>query len=241
MDSSENRGDVSLYMKYNAFVVDDYDMVREFLSEGLEAREFKVTAYGEAEGALAAFDASPLSEQPDLVVVDLQLKINKMQGVDLVMELADRDVSSEILVMSGAYGSDDMSKAIMAGAGAALPKPFDDWMVVMSKMESLAETGKRRRLHKLTGELPDMDSHRLVRHVFLSHSAKDKKIANGLRRNLESKGIAVWYAPTELEGGQIWRTRIQEGIQNASIFIALISADYLKSAHCFGELMRFRR
>ena len=51
---------------------------------------------------------------------------------------------------------------------------------------------------------------------------------------------AVWYAPTALEGGQIWRKRIEEGIQHASIFVALVTADYLSSAPCFGELIRFQ-
>lgn len=228
-------------MKYRAFVVDDYEQVRAFIAEALQARDFEVRAFSEAETTLAAFDAASLSEQPDLVVIDLQLEPAKMRGIDLVAELAERDISSEILVMSGVLGNDEMSRAIMAGAGAALPKPFDDYRVAIKKMEYLAETGKRRRLHKLTGVVAEIDSQRFERHVFLSYSSKDKKLANGLRRNLESKGIAVWYAPTTLEGGQIWRKRIEEGIQNASIFVALVTADYLKSAPCFGELMRFQR
>jgi TIR domain-containing protein len=163
-----------------------------------------------------------------------------MQGIELVAELADRDISSEILVVSGNLGPTEMWEAMMAGAGAALPKPFDDFRVAIRKMQTLAEVGRRRRLHKLNGQTPELDRKRLHRPVFLSYSSRDKKMANGLRRNLESKDISVWYAPTALEGGQIWRKDIQDGIQNASIFVALVTANYLESPHCFGELMRFQ-
>jgi FixJ family two-component response regulator len=227
--------------KYKAIVVDDHEGVRDFIVEALRARSFEVRDFGAAETVIAAaFEGAPLPEQPDLIVVDLQLEQGKMQGIDLVAELADRDVSCEILVISGHLGNEEMVEAIMVGAGAAMAKPFDDYRLAIRKMESLAAIGKKRRFYRMGGEAREMDSKRLHRPVFLSYSTKDKRMANGLRRNLESKGIPVWYAPSAIEGGEIWTKSIEDGIGEATVFVALISENYLASAHCFGELIGFQ-
>jgi len=222
-------------------VLDDHEGVRDFIVEALRAKDFDVRGYTEAEALLSgAFEDVPLAEQPDLVVVDLQLSPNGMQGIDLVAELADKDVFSEILVISGNLGSAEMAEAVMIGAGAALPKPFEDFRVAIRKMEALAETGKRRRLYKLAGGSQQMDSDRLERPIFLSYSGKDKRLANGIRRNLEFRNIPVWYAPTTVPGGDIWLERVEEGVKQATIFVPLVTATYLESARCFGELIGFQ-
>jgi hypothetical protein len=66
-------------------------------------------------------------------------------------------------------------------------------------------------------------------------------VASGLRRNMEAKDIAVWYAPTSLEIGDEWRRRIEDAIDQASIFVPLITDNYPVSSVCVGELMRFYR
>jgi DNA-binding response OmpR family regulator len=225
---------------YKAVVVDDYEEVCDFIVEALRARDFDVRGYNEAEPLLnSAYDNVPLAAQPDLAVVDLQLQPGRMQGLDLVAELADRNVPSEILVISGNLGGKEMADAIMAGAGAALPKPLD-FRDAIRKMEALADTGRKRRLYKLAGRSQELDSNRSERPVFLSYSSKDKRLANGLRRNLEFRNIPVWYAPITLEGGEIWIKGVQEGVKRASILVALVTDSYLKSARCFGELIGFQ-
>src|SRR6266567_395837 len=227
--------------RYRAVVLDDHEGVRDFIVEALRAKDFDVRGYAEAEALLSgAFEDVPIVEQPDLVVVDLQLSPNRMQGIDLVAELADKDVSSEILVISGHLGSAEMTEAVMMGAGAALPKPFEDFRIAIRKMEALAETGKRRRLYKVGGGSRHMDSDRLERPVFLSYTSKDKRLANGIRRNLEFRNIPVWYAPTTIQGGDIWLERVEEGLKKATIFAPLVTAAYLESAQCFGELIGFQ-
>lgn len=226
--------------RYKTVVVDDYDGIRDFLVEALRVRGFDARGYRDAESMLStAFEAVPLSEYPDLVVIDLQLQDGKMQGIDLVAELAEKDVPSEILVISGNLGNLELAESIMTGAGSAWPKPFDDFRIALRKMETLADMGKRRRLHRM-GQYLEVDRRRLERPVFLSYSVKDKRMANGIRRNLEARGIHVWYAPAAIEGGDDWRVRIEEGIAGASIFVALVTSNYLKSAHCFAELMAFQ-
>lgn len=66
------------------------------------------------------------------------------------------------------------------------------------------------------------------------------KLATGLRRNIEAHDIGVWYDLGGLPGGVDWRLEIENQIDRASVFIALITENYLRSPVCYGELLRFR-
>lgn len=85
------------------------------------------------------------------------------------------------------------------------------------------------------------DPSRRHRPVFLSYSTTDSRFANGIRRNIEIRGIGVWYAPTTIDVGDQWRRRIEAGIDESLIFVPLMTDQYLASAFCVGELTRFYR
>jgi FixJ family two-component response regulator len=228
---------------YKVAVVDDDEGVLQFLVEFLGLRDFDVCGYVEAEKLLTeVFNACmPVQSLPDLLMVDLQLQQNRMQGMELIRELTTRDVPSEILVISGALASADQADAIKMGAAKAIPKPFSIFNLVKT-IENLAEIGKKRRLYRLEGgnQPQEIDKSRLYRPVFLSYSSKDQGLATGLRRNLEANGISVWYAPNAIDVGEAWRRRVKEGVDQASIFVALITDNYLASGGCMGEFDRFR-
>jgi DNA-binding response OmpR family regulator len=230
--------------RYSAFVLDDDEQVRNLLLECLRFSNFEAHGYSEAERLLSAICDTrlPPQDQPDLIVIDLQLQPNKMQGIQLVSELTERNVPSEILAISGNLPPADLVEAIKVGASEAIPKPFDVFELV-KKMELLAKIGMNRRLYRLGAEnrTHEMDSSRLRRPVFLSYSDRDRTLANGLRRNMEAKDIAVWYAPTSLDVGDEWRRRIEDAIDQASVFVPLITDNYPASSVCVGELMRFYR
>ena len=172
---------------------------------------------------------------PDLILVDLQLKPLKMQGLELIGQLAERNIPSEVVAMSGDYPMSDLAEAIKIGASAMITKPFGDICRLIVKMKHLAEIGKKRRL-KLNG----FDHERQVRPVFLSYCSQDVKLATGLRRNIEAHDIDVWYDLNSLTAGDEWRPRVEAGIDHAMVFIALVTDSYLTSAFCYGELVRFR-
>lgn len=223
--------------KYRACVVDDDPHIRALLVECLRFTVFEATGYDEAEQLLRDLSVVGLSPQdmPDLIIVDLQLKPDKMSGMELISELAVRDIPSEVVAISGNYPSSDLVEAIKIGAGAMVPKPFGDILYLIKKMEHLAEIGMKRRL-KLNGKI---DHTRQQRPVFLSYCGGDGKLATGLRRNIEAQDIDVWYAPTSLGGGDEWRPHVEAGIDQARVFVALITDSYLDSPICFGELLRF--
>jgi DNA-binding response OmpR family regulator len=181
--------------KYSAFVLDDDEQVRNLLLECLRFSNFEAHGCSEAEKLLSAiYDTRlPLEDLPDLIVVDLQLQPSRMQGIELVSELTERNIPSEILAISGNLPPGDLVEAIKVGASDAIPKPFDIFELV-KKMELLAGIGMKRRLYRL-GLEDKMDESRLRRPVFLSYANQDRVTANGLRRNMEAKDIAVCALP----------------------------------------------
>lgn len=222
--------------EYKAVVVDDDEVLRKLLVECLRFTYFeKAEGYDEAEILLRDLSALPPADMPDLIIVDLQLQPLKMQGLELISELAARDIPSEVVAISGNHPSADLVEAIRIGAGAMVPKPFGDILHLVIKMCHLAEIGKKRRLKV---NVPDPD--RQERPVFLSYCSDDAKLATGLRRNIEAREIGVWYDLNGLRGGDEWRPRIEDQIDQASVFIALITDNYLRSPICYGELLRFR-
>jgi FixJ family two-component response regulator len=227
--------------KYKAVFLDDDAGVREFVVDWLRVTDFETKVYSEAEQLLADlfFPGAPIEAMPDLLMLDMQLEKTKMTGIDLLDQLIERDVPTEILVVSGQTSSNDILEAIKMGAASGITKPFDNLYEVARKMELLAETGKRRRHFKMGFGRQDMDASRQARPVFLSYSSKDKQIANGIRRNLERRNVPVWYAPTTIEIGEDWISRIGDGIDKATIFLPVITDNYIESRPCLGELTRF--
>jgi FixJ family two-component response regulator len=233
-------------VNYTAFVLDDDEGVREVCIDLLKSLEFSVQGFQTAEELLSNLFPSAvleLSELPDLIVVDLQLLDSHMQGPDLIQELAQRDIPSQILAISGFVPTFEFADKIMLfGAAVLLPKPFTH-EVFGSKAKRLARIGYKKRMKKireLNNRFEPIDAERNYRPVFLSYANEDINYATGIRRHVESCGIDVWYAPTTLELGQHWRKKIDEGIKNAHIFIAILSDFFVESEICMLEINRFR-
>ena len=71
--------------------------------------------------------------------------------------------------------------------------------------------------------------------VFISYSSVDSRFAWHIKGHLEKAGIETWlFEDPEKRGGQIYE-KIVKAINDASIFLALLSADYLKSETCKHE------
>jgi len=230
--------------RYRVSVIDDVKQVVRAFADLLRNEGFEVEGFDEGEKFLTATfgNCFPARELPEVVLVDLQLKIGKMKGIELVADLASRkNFDSAIMVMSGNATSEEMVKAIKIGASAAAPKPFDQ--TVIPTIQRLAEMTRRRRIYRSreNSERTEIDASRFHRPVFLSYSGRDDVLANGLRRNIEARGISVWYAPTTIPAGDPWRSRVETGIKEANIFLALLTDNYiLNSRHCPAEFAQFQ-
>lgn len=74
--------------------------------------------------------------------------------------------------------------------------------------------------------------------VFISHSSKDKEIADAICQHLESAGVPCWIAPRDIEPGADWTEGILQGIANARLFVLVFSSHANDSEHVPREVGR---
>ena len=59
--------------------------------------------------------------------------------------------------------------------------------------------------------------------VFISHSKKDKTVADAVCGTLEKQGVRCWIAPRDIPPGQSWPAAIVEAISNSKVFVLILS------------------
>jgi two-component system response regulator FixJ len=159
------------------YVVDDQEAVRHALAEMLSVLGYSVEPHGTAEGFLASL------RLPLVGCVITDVRMPGMDGVELVRELARRNIAIPVVVISGHADVPMAVAAIKAGAEDFIEKPVDDAQLVAAINRCLARTIQqlsteqsfeelRRRLERLTPrELEVMD---LVAQGFTSAAIADK-------------------------------------------------------------------
>jgi TolB-like protein/Tfp pilus assembly protein PilF len=74
--------------------------------------------------------------------------------------------------------------------------------------------------------------------VFISHSSKDKEIANTICNHLESAGIHCWIAPRDIKAGSDWTEGIIQGIDSCRVFVLVFSENANVSEHVRREVAK---
>lgn len=59
--------------------------------------------------------------------------------------------------------------------------------------------------------------------VFISHSSKDKPIADGVCATLEQNGLRCWIAPRDIVPGEEWSTAIVRALEQVKVFVLVLS------------------
>lgn len=72
--------------------------------------------------------------------------------------------------------------------------------------------------------------------VFISHSSKDRIIANALCSYLEENNVQCWIAPRDIAPGIEWSEAIVTNISKSHFFVILISKESNKSDQVKREL-----
>lgn len=72
--------------------------------------------------------------------------------------------------------------------------------------------------------------------AFISYSNSDRKIARETKSALEDFGITGFLAHEDLQVSEEWRDSIIEKLENAQIFVALLSKDFKASEWCAQEV-----
>lgn len=74
--------------------------------------------------------------------------------------------------------------------------------------------------------------------VFISHSAKDKTVADATCACLEQRGIRCWVAPRDIVAGSDWSASIIDGINGASVMVLILSKHSNVSKQVIREIER---
>jgi two-component system, LuxR family, response regulator FixJ len=124
------------------FIIDDQSSIRHALGEMLSVFGYNVESYESADSFLRALD--PLRH--GCVVADVRMP--GMDGIELVRELARRQVLLPVVVISGHADVPMAVAAIKAGAEDFIEKPVDDVQLVAAINRGLARAHAKQRLQE---------------------------------------------------------------------------------------------
>ena len=66
--------------------------------------------------------------------------------------------------------------------------------------------------------------------VFISHSAADAATAKAVAQALHTAGVSTFLDIEQISSGDNWREDILAQLETASIYLLLVSPDYVKSS-----------
>jgi len=124
------------------FIIDDQPSIRHALSEMLSVFGYDVESYASADSFLLSLD--PLRH--GCVVADVRMP--GMDGIELVRELARREIPLPVVVISGHADVPMAVAAIKAGAEDFIEKPIDDVQLVAAINRGLARAHAKQRLQE---------------------------------------------------------------------------------------------
>lgn len=72
--------------------------------------------------------------------------------------------------------------------------------------------------------------------IFISHSSKDKRFVRKLKNDLEENYISTWVDEDELEAGDSLLDKLEEGIEDSTHFVIILSPNSVESKWVIHEL-----
>jgi DNA-binding NtrC family response regulator len=153
-------------------VIEDNDTMRLGIADSLKREGYKVTAFENGIEALKKFQFSPA------VLAIIDLKMEPMNGIEVLSKLKEINPSTEVLMIS-AYGTvEDAVKAMKLGASDFLTKPFSPdelrirvnkiWQKILSdrKIEDLIDQNKFLNEELFTGYDEIIGNSQAIKKVF---------------------------------------------------------------------------
>jgi DNA-binding response OmpR family regulator len=99
-------------------LVEDFQILRESLAQGLREAGYAVDAAGDGEEGLWYAQSSPY----DVLILDLMLP--KLDGLSLLKKLRENNDQTHVLILTARDAPEDRVKGLDLGADDYLPKPF---------------------------------------------------------------------------------------------------------------------
>lgn len=120
-------------------IIDDNELFRGSMDTLFRSIGLKTALYASAQEFLDA----PMPQTASCIIVDVRMP--KMSGLDLQMELVNRRVRTPIIVMTGHADVPMTVRAMKAGAIDFLAKPFRDQDIIDAVTAALSKDAARRR------------------------------------------------------------------------------------------------
>ena len=194
-------------MTPTVYIIDDQPAVREALTEMLRLFGYAVVAFPSAD----AFLAQIATARPGCIVADVRMP--GRDGIELVRELARRQVALPVVLISGHADVPMAVAAIKAGAEDFIEKPVDDTHLVAAINRGLGRT--------LTHQpKPSLDS---LSAQFARLTPRQVEIFDLVAEGFTSAAIAAKLdiSPRTVES---YRTQVMEKMQAESVAVLVRQA-----------------
>jgi FixJ family two-component response regulator len=193
-------------------VVDDDPSVREGLSSLIRSAGLQVEAFASAQ----EFLARPGAEEPNCLVLDLQLP--GLSGLDLQKRMAEAGLEIPIVFLTGHGNIPASVQAMKAGAVEFLTKPFDEQDLLKAIQEAIERDQRTRQQHA------DI---RGLQNRYQSLTAREQEVMQQVVSGLLNKQIAAGLNITEYTV-KIHRGRVMRKMHADSL------ADLVRMAETLG-------
>ncbi|MFL6826209.1 MAG: sigma-54-dependent transcriptional regulator, partial [Bradyrhizobium sp.] len=127
-------------MALEVLIVDDEADIRELVSGVLEDEGYAVRAAADSTQTLDAIE----ERRPSMVLLDVWLQGSKLDGLQLLQEIKQRDPTIPVLVISGHGNLDTAVAAVREGAVDFIEKPFEAERLIYL-VDRATETERLRR------------------------------------------------------------------------------------------------
>lgn len=136
------------------YIIDDDELINAMLSRVLKSSGYTVRTATSADGIAPKIK----SWSPDIVLLDIQ--IGNMNGIDVLQELVEQEVPSQVVMLTADDTAETAVKAMKLGAADYLTKPFNVEEVKIV-LNNILEKGKLKQevayLRKVQSEVFDKE------------------------------------------------------------------------------------